>query len=204
MKIVCSRLTPCTVKKTFAAARKANSHLLVQVKENQPGLLQEISQASVKNVPLTRHETTDAHKHGRDESRIVEVFDAAPVLEETRWNGLIASIIKVTRSTLTGRAKDGMRKRREEISFYVCSAPLSAKTSAYAIRSHWAIENRNHYVRDVSMLEDTSCIRINSGIFARARSFALNILRANGEKNIADALWCNALDFKRPLAYRFT
>ena len=232
MKIVCSRLTPCTVKKTFASARKANSHLLVQVKENQSGLLQEISQASVKNVPLVHWHIHIVHEpaprlliyasilpnlslsppfgsmHGRamkpPMSTNTDAMKAAPVLEETRWNGLIASIIKVSRSPLTGRGKDGMRTRREEISFYVCSAPLSAKTSAYAIRSHWAIENRNHYVRDVSMLEDASRIRINPSIFARARSFALNILRANGEKNIADALWCNALDFKRPLAYRFT
>ena len=53
------------------------------------------------------------------------------------------------------------------------------------------------------MLEDASRIRINPGIFARARSFALNILHANGEKNIADALWRNALDIKRTLVYRF-
>ncbi len=35
------------------------------------------------------------------------------------------------------------------------------------------------------------------------RSFALNFLRTNGEKNIADALWCNALDFNRVLNYHF-
>lgn len=102
------------------------------------------------------------------------------------------------------RAKDGMWERREEISFYVCSAPVSAQKAAEAIRGHWGVENKNHYVRDVAMLEDASRIRTNPGIFARARSFALNILRANGEKNIADALWRNALNLNRPLAYRFT
>ena len=66
-----------------------------------------------------------------------------------------------------------------------------------------AHENKNHYVRDVSMCEDASRIRINASIFARARSFALNILRANGETNIADALWNNVLDFNRLLAYRY-
>ena len=80
---------------------------------------------------------------------------------------------------------------------------MSAKKAATAIRSHWGIENQNHYVRDVSMLKDDSRIRTNPGIFARARSFALNILRANGEKNIADALWRNALNLNRPLEYRF-
>lgn len=157
----------------------------------------------MENAPLTRHETINANKRTRHESRTVEVFEAAPALEKTTWNGLIACIIKVTRSTLIRRANDGMWDRREETSFYVCSAPVSAKKAASAIRSHWGIENQNHYVRDVSMLEDASRIRINPGIFARARSFALNILRANGEKNIADALWRNALDIKRPLVYRF-
>jgi predicted transposase YbfD/YdcC len=139
----------------------------------------------------------------RAETRIVEIFDAAAALKQTGWNGLITHIIRVTRVTFLQRTKDGMWDRREETCFYVCSAPLSAKKAAEAIRSHWGIENRNHYVRDVSMLEDASRIRANPGIFARARSFALNILRVNGEQNIADALWRNALDFNRPLKYRY-
>jgi len=180
-----------------------NSHLLVQVKENQPALLRTLLQAAEIDTPLARHETTDRNKRTRAETRIVEVFDGAPALEKTTWNGLITHIVRVTRSTLIRRAKDGLWDRRQETSFYVCSAPVSAKKAAEAIRSHWGVENRNHYVRDVSMLEDASRIRTNPGIFARARSFALNILRANGEKNIADALWRNALDINRPLAYRF-
>ncbi len=155
------------------------------------------------DAPLARHETIDSNRRMRAETRTVEVFDAGPVLEKTTWDGLITRIIRVERSTLTRRAKDGMWDRREETSFYVCSAPLSAKKAAEAIRSHWGVENKNHYVRDVAMLEDASRIRINPGIFARARSFALNILRVNGGKNIADALWRNALNLNRPLAYRY-
>ncbi len=155
------------------------------------------------DAPLARHETVDRNKRMRAETRTVEVFDAGPALEKTAWNGLITRIIRVTRSTLMRRAKDGLWGRREETCFYVCSAPIGAKKAADAIRSHWGVENRNHYVRDVSMLEDASRIRTNPGIFARARSFALNILRANGEQNIADALWRNALDLNRVLAYRY-
>ncbi len=139
----------------------------------------------------------------RVERRIVEVFDAAQALKQTGWNGLIVRIIRVTRVTFLRSAKTGMWNCREETCFYVCSAPVSAKKVAQAIRNHWGIENRNHYVRDVTMLEDASRIRTNPGIFARTRSFALNILRANGEQNIADALWRNALDFTRVLDYRY-
>jgi hypothetical protein len=55
-----------------------------------------------------------------------------------------------------------------------------------AIRHHWHIENRSHYVRDGSFAEDASRIRRNPGIFARLRSFASNILRFNGIDNISD------------------
>ncbi|MCP4183994.1 MAG: transposase [Hyphomicrobiales bacterium] len=96
-----------------------------------------------------------------------------------------------------------MWDRREEVCLYVCSAPISAQKAAAAIRGHWGIENQNHFVRDGSMFEDASRIRTNPGIFARARNLALNIMRANGEQNIADALWRNALDFNRVLNCHF-
>jgi len=153
-------------------------------------------------VPLARHETIDANRRARHERRRIEVFDAVPGLGKTEWHSLIVRLVRVTRTTLIRRARDGMWQRRKEISFYVCSSPIGAEAAAEAIRGHWGVENRNHYVRDVAMQEDASRIRVNPGIFARARSFALNILRANGENNIADALWCNALDINRVLQYR--
>jgi hypothetical protein len=62
--------------------------------------------------------------------------------------------------------------------------------------------NRNHYVRDVSCDEDRSRIRDNPGIIARARSFALNIIRHNGVTNVAQALWRGALYLDLILAYK--
>ena len=72
-----------------------------------------------------------------------------------------------------------------------CSPP---KLSQSAIRNHWAIENRNHWARDVALAEDDGRIRINPGVMARLRSQALNIARANGVANIAKARWSTALD----------
>ena len=37
---------------------------------------------------------------------------------------------------------------------------------------------------------------------ARARSFALNIMRKNGITNVAEALWNGALDLDHILAYK--
>jgi hypothetical protein len=69
------------------------------------------------------------------------------------------------------------------------------------VSGHWGIENKNRHVRDVSMREDASRIRRNSHIMAKMRSVALNILRANGETNIAAALYRHALSLPSMLAY---
>jgi predicted transposase YbfD/YdcC len=59
----------------------------------------------------------------------------------------------------------------------------------------WGIENRSHWVRDVTFGEDASRARVKPTHFARFRSFAINILRANGVQNIARELYVNALNF---------
>ncbi len=56
---------------------------------------------------------------------------------------------------------------------------MTAARAAEAIRAHWRIENTSHYSRDVTLGEDRSRIRTNPGVFARLRSFAFNILKAN-------------------------
>ena len=70
------------------------------------------------------------------------------------------------------------------------------------IRSHWLIENSNHYVRDVSMLEDFSRIRINPDNMARIRSFALNIMRKNNVENIKGEMYENSLCFNKLYSYK--
>jgi len=124
-------------------------------------------------------------------------------LAATEWHPFVKTIIRVTRHTLLRSAATGMWVERGEVAYYVSSAAdLPATAWAAAIRGHWGIENRNHYVRDVSCDEDRSRIRDNPGIIARARSFALNILRTNGVTNVAQALWKGALSLDHILAYK--
>jgi hypothetical protein len=66
---------PCTVKKIFLPARKANRHLLVQLKANQAGLLRKAKAIAEHTTPLTS-ETVDANQRTRYETRHIEVFDA--------------------------------------------------------------------------------------------------------------------------------
>jgi hypothetical protein len=61
-------------------------------------------------------------------------------------------------------------------------------------RGHWSIENRSHYVRDVTFGEDASRIRKGSGpqIMASLRNAAIGLLRTAGVTNIAEGLRRNA------------
>jgi hypothetical protein len=56
-------------------------------------------------------------------------------------------------------------------------------------------------VRDRTLREDDSRIRRRPGVFARLRSFALNVLRAGGVGNVSEAVYVNALSLDRLLAY---
>jgi len=69
---------------------------------------------------------------------------------------------------------------------------LQKKVTA-AIRGHWHIENKLHYTRDVTFLEDQSRIRRNPGIFARIRSFGYNILRRNQTATFSQDRYAAAL-----------
>ena len=57
-------------------------------------------------------------------------------------------------------------------------------------RGHWGIENRLHYVRDVTFGEDASPVRTGAApqVLAVLRNLVLALLRNAGSTNIAAAL----------------
>ena len=57
-------------------------------------------------------------------------------------------------------------------------------------RGHWGIENRLHYVRDVTLGEDACRVRSDAApqVLAALRNVVLTLLRAAGHTNIAAAL----------------
>lgn len=54
-------------------------------------------------------------------------------------------------------------------------------------RGHWAIENRSHYVRDVTFGEDACRVRSGNApqLLAALRNSAITLLRARKAKNLA-------------------
>ena len=52
---------------------------------------------------------------------------------------------------------------RSEIGYFVSSRALTATDAAIAMREHWAIENRLHWVLDVTFADDQSRLRKGHG-----------------------------------------
>ena len=183
----------------FAQAAATGNALLVRVKDNQPTLHATLAGLCAAGCPFDCHETVDRARHGRQEHRRVEVFDTAGLLDAP-WQALVSCVARVSRLTYIKDTRSGLWLTREEVGYYPCQTHHSAKVLGCAIRAHWGIENRAHYVRDVTLGEDASRIRARPGVMARVRSVALNILRANGVQNISLALYANALSFDQPHA----
>jgi predicted transposase YbfD/YdcC len=193
-------------KKTFEVARATGNHLIVQVKGNQPTLLKQVKALAREAPALSTHRQV-THARQRMEQREVRVFAAAALPAE--WDGLIHTVPFVRTNREVRRTRDvfhtksGEWRETQETGYYVSDREptVSAQSYAQAVRGHGSIENRQHYVRDVTLGEDRSRIRHNPGLFARLRSFALNLLRSSGVTNIAEALYDNALNLDRILSY---
>ena len=68
--------------------------------------------------------------------------------------------------------------------YYLCSAKLDAATFARAVRAHWGVENRLHWVLDVVFHDDLNRLRTGHGPenMAIVRHMALNLMRATTAK----------------------
>jgi predicted transposase YbfD/YdcC len=84
-----------------------------------------------------------------------------------------------------------------ETRYYLSSLPPDATALGRAIRAHWGIENRLHWVLDIAFREDDSRFRAGHGPanLAIVRHFALNLLRRDPARgSIAKKRFRAALD----------
>ena len=104
----------------------------------------------------------------------MSVYDDLYGIDTTQWIG-IKEIIKVER-TVHMPNKD---EPSIDTSYYISSTHLTALEYNKGIRSHWAIENSLHYVKDVTFHEDAFHIRTGNTPtnFSIIRNIAINALR---------------------------
>lgn len=129
-------------------------------------------------------------KHGgRVESRRLRATDL--LNDYLDWPG-VAQVCQVE-----GEVRRPGQEPSREVAYAITSAPRGQADAATLLswwRGHWGIENRSHYVRDVTMGEDASRIKAGSApqVLAAMRNAAIGWLRTRGADNIAAALRRNA------------
>lgn len=171
--------------------RGQGGHYLMIAKANQPDL--EAAIARVFAVPpppaATDHAaavTTYAKGHGRLERRRLE--RTAALTGYLDWPDAQQVLRRHCRRVCLATGEIA-----EEVTYGVTSLPPTAATAAQVEtlwRGHWTIENRVHYVRDVTLGEDASQVRTGTApqALAALRNAVLNLLRALGWPLIPDAL----------------
>jgi len=187
-------------KKTLEAAQESGNETIVQVKGNQKILHNDCLTLSETTVPDDVYLEPISKAHGRIEQRQVDIFISPTLTASQKWS-LVQVVVKVQRHRQQLDTKTKSWKSSHETAFYISTVVLSAAQFCQAIRQHWGIENRNHYVRDVTLGEDKSRIRTNPHIFAILRSFALNILRKNKVTNVSLELFDNCMNLNRLFQY---
>jgi predicted transposase YbfD/YdcC len=156
---------------------------LLAVKANQPTLRAEVEAAFAAAPALETCIDLDKG-HGRIEERRMAVLRETDWLEGARH---FPGELRLPNVACLLRAETRVESRgatRTETRYFVSSRALSAAEAAAAVREHWAIENRLHWVLDVTFADDQSRIRKGHGArnMATVRHFALNLVRTATDK----------------------
>lgn len=174
--VVTADAMPCqreTAEKIVA--KKAD--FVLMVKGNQETLQEELQQAIIQafdeeNPDLRRCKTVEKNRN-RKETREVTVLPVPKASEVfARWAG-----VKTIGSIYRTREINGKFEESQEL--FIASLPCKVRAIGQHLRSHWSIENSQHYVLDVTFTEDASRIRQGNGpeITSVFRRLALNILQ---------------------------
>lgn len=99
------------------------------------------------------------------------------------WPGSALIISVRSAGTREGRAINETR-------YYVTSLRTTASALLQHVLDIWSIENSWHWVRDTQLREDAHRYRERNGVkvLAGLRTVALNLMRLNGFRSIADGL----------------
>jgi predicted transposase YbfD/YdcC len=128
-------------------------------------------------VSHDRHKSYEENR-GRQEERtlyVTEDIDWLPTKDA--WKGLRSLVCLVSKRNIGG--KESVERR-----YYISSLAANAQSHVKAIRNHWGIENKQHWILDVGFHEDQCRIRdkVSGKNFATLRRLALNLLKQNPKK----------------------
>ena len=162
---------------------------VMTVKANMPALHRQLKKLPWAAVPAVSAVSTD---HGRRARRTIKAALAPSWIE---FDG--AAQVAQVRRTVTRNGK----KTVEVVYLITSDRAADPATLAAWVRGHWHIENKLHWVRDVTYQEDKSLVRTGNAprVMATLRGLAISLLRLDGHANIAAANRHHARDPRRTL-----
>ena len=165
---------------TAALIRERGGEWLFSLKKNRPSVFAAVETFfdDPASSGLQSWQTTDAD-HGR-----IEVRDH-DVCHDTAWiwpGPHDKESPAIPNTAMIGRVRSRVEKNgviSQSTRYYLSSKPLSAPAFAAAVRSHWAIESRLHWVLDMTFDEDRARNRTDHGPenLTIIRKLALNLLK---------------------------
>ena len=183
-----------TQRRIMQVIRNKGGDYLLAIKENQPLLYEQVVDVfkaaklgKSKNIDeadppkIQTHCSVDGG-HGRIETRTASVMhDFASWVPATGnwWNVKSLILIESTREDMTSGNTES------EARYYFSSRELTAEQANEAVRTHWHVENKLHWVLDVSFGQDHCQIRTENAAenLATVRQFVLNLIRSySGDK----------------------
>ncbi len=171
--------------KTTSVIRKGKADYALQVKSNQGNLFKEIKAYFHKTYRDEPQLLADNYfydvdgEHGRINERAYRMLPITDWFDETeRFKDSFAVIEVKRKRTLKNKIET-------EISYYITSLRDEVKTVSSYIRNHWAIENSQHWILDVTFREDECQIYADDGArnLATIRRALLNLIKSHPLKD---------------------
>jgi len=165
--------------------QQRNAHYHFTVKNNQPGLFQDIALFfNDRQSPDFVH--TDTSDHGRIEIR--KIWTTTELNDYLNFPHLGQAFVIQREST---EKKTG--ESSSEITYGITSRtpePADPQRLLATNRGHWCIENSCHYILDWNYDEDRSRIRTGYGPenITRLRRFAISIIKSKKVRSVAQKM----------------
>jgi len=176
---------------TTSQINQAGGTYLIQVKDNQPVLLEECKKLSAEGIKVGSDNDIEK-EHGRITTRHAELFSMNTQKLDSRWaeSGL-QTLVVVERETFDIKTENTSIER----SYYITNQKVESshtnisKELARAVRKHWSVESDN-WIRDVTFNEDKVKTKYSNQaqVMSSLRSLAMSLLRKLGVKNFQEAI----------------
>lgn len=159
--------------------KEVAAEYILAVKDNQKHLHDDIIEAFEQSPHSSSHVQMNVD-HGRLEKRTCRIItDMDWICSKDQWEGL-KTIIEIT----SERTHKATGEKETQVRHYISSIDTAADKFNAAIREHWGIENKLHWILDVCFGEDASTKRAGTAAenFSFVSKIALNLLNQSDDK----------------------